>query len=127
MNENKLLYLLWQILQTLQWAVGIDQQILDQCLNKEMMHQVIFTTVERALNPIRTNLAIHGMIDIKSLEEKRYAARVLTIIVRDFMSPKNLRSELSRYSKDLYTMGVQTLIYFLPSFMHNVLLDPHSE
>jgi hypothetical protein len=40
-NENKLLFNVWLMMQTAQWTIGVDQQALDSCFNQEVLSGIL--------------------------------------------------------------------------------------
>ncbi|CDW89210.1 UNKNOWN [Stylonychia lemnae] len=113
-RENKLLYLVWQMIQHVQWSVGVDQDALEKCLNIDTIKAILNQILQINFNHI---LLINGEVNVQIIQEKRYCSKILTLLFRDFMNTKKVKPEALKYIKDVYLISMKNLVYFLPFYL----------
>lgn len=52
-RENKLLFNIWILMQTTQWTIGVDQDVLNACFNGEIITQILKVTLEQSMVEVR--------------------------------------------------------------------------
>eukprot|EP00347_Sterkiella_histriomuscorum_P016065 403354618 len=114
-RNSKLLFLVWQMLQNTQWSVGTDQETLEKCLNLDILRQIMGQLLNN--NFISVNSQGQQLIDMEVLQEKRYSAKILTLLFREFMTTKKLKPEAQKFNTTVYLLSLKNLMYLLPHYL----------
>jgi hypothetical protein len=75
------------MLQTIQWAVDVDLQVIESCLDINKMRQIIAHLLQLSFITIDPT----SPESLDALREKRYSSKILTLLFRDFLSSKKMR------------------------------------
>ena len=100
-QENKLLFNVWLLMQTAQWTIGVDQSALDSCFNQEVMTSILgfimTSSYIKLLAPTPNLSPLQAGQSVDSLQMKRYSSKILTLMFRDFLnSNKTMKSKISQ-------------------------------
>jgi hypothetical protein len=118
-KDSKLLYGVWIMLQTIQWAVDVDMQVIESCLDINKMRQIIAHLLQFSF--VTIDPTAHASID--ALREKRYSSKILTLLFRDFLSSKKMKQESLKINKNVFSLCIKNLIYHLPFYLDNVIFS----
>jgi hypothetical protein len=130
-GENKLLmFNVWILMQSTQWAIGVDPQVLSACFSPEVITQILEITLGPSfLEVAQFQARGAGGLSVEGLQQKRYAAKILTLMFRDFLNASSqLKTKFSKaHCKQVYFQSLKCLQYFLPFYLQAITFNPHSE
>jgi hypothetical protein len=131
LSRSKLLYFLQLLYKATEWAIGVDDQLVAEAIPLDQSEALLKLICEGSFS----SLPLISSVDSASLEqailgnplvrfnflhieERRLAAKVLTIISRDHLQ---LRHRIKRNSVELgnvvFRLAIQNLIAIQPAFM----------
>lgn len=53
----------------------------------------------------------------ETLQEKRYSAKILTLLFREFMNTKKFKPEAQKFNKEVFVISLKNMEYFLPFYL----------
>lgn len=69
-------------------------------------------------------VAMQAGMTVSELQEKRYAAKILTLLFRDFLNAETAFKKLSKaYFQQVYTLTLKCLAYYIPYYLKSITFN----
>lgn len=109
----------------------MDQQALDQCFTPQALEAILDFILTQSYTKVDLSrgqkyLAMQSGLEVEQIQLKRYSAKILTLLFRDYLNANNtLKNKLSKpNAKTVYLQSLQLLEYFLPFYLKTITLNP---
>ena len=110
--------------------MGVDQKAMDTCFTPQSLEAILDFLLNHSYNTApqiqESLLDTQAGLSVAHLQAKRYSAKVLTLLFRDFLNATtSLETKISKpHAKTVYIKSLGLLQSYLPFYLRAVTLSP---